>query len=468
MWTQGLSAALSAAVSTYNTLFYPGGQPNPTWPDPGTDGWEQYNTEAYAEFFAFLSLVDPDTTQRPVHAARARNLLMYVLDLAAQGIDTSATPAPFRSSTFATYDRSRWWGEAFGLTVDWIYPYLTAADKATIQKVFLLWSNEDVNADVTNDEHPQPVGTLDNPSLLSDTLQLRWAANNYYAGHARNMTLMALALDPADDPPVEPSAPVTQLGNSMQSYLADVTGAWLYQQYAVFEDPAVSSAALGVPATGLGVASGGLPAEGFFYGTSLGFVAQELLALHTAGQDDPAVVGPQAGLVTSAYWDRVLAGYLQSLAPQGNAPDVAADAYMGQLWQMGNYGDTQEFWVTPDQFALFGTLGALDQITGNNARLPSFRWIGTDVMQGGPPDLYSRASNVWGNADATLSILYFMLFDPAAPAVADPRPALPSVFTDKAIGRVIGHTSFAPQSTWWSFLCSWETINHQQGDCEPG
>lgn len=42
--------------------------------------------------------------------------------------------------------RSRWQGEAFGLTVDWAYPYFTAADKKQIRKVFLRWASEQYTA----------------------------------------------------------------------------------------------------------------------------------------------------------------------------------------------------------------------------------------------------------------------------------------------------------------------------------
>ncbi len=338
MYVNGLQPAVAAAINTYNTQFYPNGQPNPTWPDPGGTNWVGVTTEAYAEMFAFMSLVDPDPTARAAHGQRARNLLMYVMNDAVKGLDTSQTPAPFQGSGFSTYNRANYWGEAFGLTVDWAYPYFSAADKATIQKVFLRWSNECLNASTTSEEHPQPVGVQNSPQLLSDLKQLRWAANNYYTGHMRDLTLMSLALDPADDPPVNPAAPVTQIGNSMQSYLADVTGAWLYQQYAVYTDAATAAATLGVPATGLGVASGGLSVEGFLYGESLGNLQEALLALHTAGYDDPTLSGPQSALIQSPYWDRFVDGFLQSITPTAQTPTDPNYTYMGPLYQMGSYG----------------------------------------------------------------------------------------------------------------------------------
>jgi hypothetical protein len=465
MYAKGLQPALSAAINTYNTQFFPNGQENLTWPDPGDGNWVFYDTEAYAEFFAFMSLVDADPTARAAHGARARNLLMHAINQAAQGLDTSSNPAPYRGSGFSTYNRANYWGEAWGLTVDWAYPYFSAADKAAIQKVFLRWSNECINASTTAEEHPQPVGVINDPKLLADKMQLRWAANNYYTGHMRNLTMMSLALDAADDPPVDPSSPVTQLGNSMRSYLADVTGAWLYQQYAVYTDAQTAAAALGVPAAGLGVVSGGLAAEGFLYGESIGNLHEALLALHTAGYDDPAVSGPQAALIQSPYWDRFLDGFLHSITASGQQPNNPSFNYLGQIWQMSSYGEVEQFYITPDYITPFASMGIMDQNTGNASRLPALRWIAENVLVGGAAKLYDRASAIWGNSYATQSILYYLLFDPSAPEPADPRPGRPLVFSDPTLHRVLARTDWTPNATAFDYIGNWETINHQVGSC---
>jgi hypothetical protein len=96
---------------------------------PGKDGgdplWEEFPTESYAELFSFMSLIDPDEAARADYAQRARTLLMDVINEAAKG---QAEETPFRAPDFATNDRSRWCGESYGLTVDWIYPVLLTAD----------------------------------------------------------------------------------------------------------------------------------------------------------------------------------------------------------------------------------------------------------------------------------------------------------------------------------------------------
>src|SRR5262245_10317652 len=49
MFAKGLLPAVNEAIKTYDTQFYPGGQENPSWPDPGIDNSVYYATESYAE-----------------------------------------------------------------------------------------------------------------------------------------------------------------------------------------------------------------------------------------------------------------------------------------------------------------------------------------------------------------------------------------------------------------------------------
>jgi len=56
-----------------------------------------------------------------------------------------------------------------------------------------------------------------------------------------------------------------------------------------------------------------------------------------------------------------------------------------------------------------------------DARLNAIRWIETNVPPGGPDQLLDRVS---GTDDLFGAILYFLTFDPGAPAATDPRPGL--------------------------------------------
>ena len=171
--------------------------------DAGSDAYETYPTEWYAELFAFMSLIERDQSARDDYGHRARNLLMHIIDKASAG--AGADGEPFRGPRFATFDRSRWNGEAFGLTVDWAYAYFSADDKRRIREVFLRWSAEQFAAypseqggggaaDFRKD------GPFNDPAMLTDQTHVRWAMNNYYNAHMRNMGLMAMALDSGDDP----------------------------------------------------------------------------------------------------------------------------------------------------------------------------------------------------------------------------------------------------------------------------
>ncbi len=464
----GLKPLLTAAVTTYNTQFFPGGVQNPNWPDLGdTQGYQGLLTEQHALLFAFNSLIDPSPAARIQHAQRARNLIMVAMNEAVKG---ALVGAPFRDPLFAVYNRGNFASECWPLVVDWIYdavdvnqqPILTAADKATIRTVFLRWSNDCLHASTTGGDHPAPIGLVNSPALVPGGAY-RMAANNYYLGHARLLTLMSLSFDPADDPAVNPNLPLPVLGNSLRSYITDATGAWLYQQYAMFGEPAEVTAKLGLPAAAkTGLASGGLPPEGMLYGHSFAYLFGELLALKTAGFADPAISGPQVALANNApVWDRFVRGMITSLTP--TAKVSPAQPWLGPIYQVSGYGDTLRTWITPDFAAPFALLGLLDQQNGDSSRLNAERWWVTNAVEGGAGFLLGRVSNpwTWGLQD---SILYFLLLDPAAPAATDPRPGYATAFYDAPQGRLVEATSWSPSASMFDFRCSWISINHQQAD----
>jgi len=442
------------------------GRPDAGWQDSGGYEYERDYTEAYAQMFAFMALVDPDPAAREAWAGRARDMLMWIMDQAALG---AAPKTPFRDPLFATYNRANSLGMAIPLTVDWIYPWLTSADKATIRGVFLRWIRDCETAyPVTRGPLTEP-DLVDDPRLLGSSTaqtadeqvayqrQLRWTANNYWLGHLRAVTLMSLGFDAADDP-----------DHTLSGYSRAVTGHWLYAAYAMFEDREVVERSLGLPPgnRSIGLASGGLPVEGTLYGHSLGFLTQTLLALHTAGYDDPRLSGPQIGLLHSRLWDRVVAGFLHSISPDSHLPDAAAGmGWLGPVYWPATYGDLLRDWVTWEGILTYGPLGVLDERTGSVERLERIRWILREALQGGPDKLYDRAANIWGNGYVSDSIFYFLSFPPDAPAPADPRPALPLTFVDRTYGRLLARTRWDADASWLTFKCSWMSINHQNGDC---
>jgi hypothetical protein len=469
IYQNGIQPLLAQAVSIYQTQFFPNGAPNPNYPDPGdVQGYTGYLTEQYGIVLAFNSLIDPNPTARIQYAQYARNLLMYAMNQAALG---HLAGAPFRDPMFAVYNRANGSGEQWPLIVDWIYnavdangnPILTATDKATIRNVFTMWANDCLNASTTGGDHPSPVGVINDPQLLPNNLPYRMAANNYYLGHARLLTMMGLCIDPEDDSPVNGNAPASQLGNTLRSYILDANGAWLYQEFAMFGDPSVVAEAYGFGGSGagFGLASGGLPPEGMLYGHSFAFILGQLLALQTAGFNNVSYSGPQIQLIGAPIWDRFVTGYISSLTP--TAKTFSAQPWLGPVYQFGSYGDLLRLWVTPEFMQPFALLALLDQQNGKTGNLNAARWFGINATEGGANALFSRITSPWSYS-STASILYYLLLDPAAPTATDPRPTFPTTFYDPPAGRIVAHSDWSSSNTMFDYRASWISINHQLGD----
>jgi hypothetical protein len=466
-YANGMQPMLQTAVSLYQTQFFPGGVPNPNYPDPGDiQGYTGYLTEQYAAILAFNSLIDPNSANQITYAQYARNLIMYALNQAALG---HLSGAPFRDPAFAIGNRANFSGDQWPLIVDWIYnatdslgnPILTARDKATIQFVFMMWANDCLDAETTGGDHPSPIGAMNSLALLPNNLPYRMASNNYFLGHARILTMMSLVLDPADDPPVDSSQPADVLGNSLRSYIQDATGAWLYQEFAMMGDPSVVPAAYGLPANtpGFGLASGGMPPEGMLYGHSFGFVLGQLLALQTAGFNNPAYSGPQIGLIGAPVWDRWVTGTLSSLTPGSAVP--SSETWLGPVYQFDSFGDLLRLYVTPDFMQPYALLALLEAENGSTAHANAARWYVVNVAQGGPSYLNQRMTQPWSTDE---TIFYYLLLDPSAAAGTDPRPNYPTVFYDPGAGRIVAHSDWTATGTMFDYRASWISINHQDGD----
>lgn len=467
IYAQGMAPLLNQSLWVYNHSFFPGGVPNPNYPDDGDyNGYASTVSEQFAVVLAFNSLIDPNPANRITYAQDARNLLMYVMNIAVQG---PLAGAPFRDPLFCQSNRSNYFGEDWALIVDWIYnatdangnAILTAADKATIRSVFMQWENICLTACATGGDHPVPVGVTNSLSLIGNgTAPYRMASNNYYLGHARLMTMMALSFDPSDDPPVNPSLSSGTPGNTLRSYLLDANGAWLYQEYAMMGDPQSVAADYGLPGNGagFGIASGGMPPEGVLYGHSYGYVLGQLLALQTAGFNNTTFTGPQAHLINAPVWDRFVKGYLSALTPIAKVP--AGLAWMGPVFQWSTSGDTIRTWVTPEQMQSVELLAVLEGQQGQTSHLDAARWFAANVPQGGL--MYNVSTPfTWST---TQSILTYMIMDPQSAPADDPRPNYPLTFFDPAAGQISAHSDWGANPTWFDYRACWESINHQQGD----
>jgi hypothetical protein len=467
---QAVRTLLTDSMNNYDTQYFPGGVQNTTWPDFGdSQGYTGLLTEEDAFVFALFSLVDPDATQRALYAQRAANLIRVAMTQAAKG---PLAGAPFRDPEFATYNRANASLETMPLAVDWVYnaigtngqPVFSAADKLTIRNGFLVWAEECRHASTTGGDSP-PLDAVNDPSqLCPNNAPYRMAANNYYLGHARMLTLMSLAIDPTDDPPLDPNLPVSAPTNSLRSYISIVTGAWLFQEYAMFGEGAQVAADYGLPGYGanFGLANGGMPPEGMLYGHSLGFILSQLLALQTAGFNNPNFSGPQCKLIGAPLWDRFCDAWLSALMP---APTMIED-YLPPAYQMMGYGDILRLYMTPDFSEIYSLLMALDSQTGITNRIAKTRWLALEAPEGGYADLLNRISIPWGNDEGYQGgVLFFLTLDPATLAPpADPRPALPTLFYDRPQGTLAGQSDWTTNRSMLHWRCSWISINHQDGD----
>jgi hypothetical protein len=394
--------------------------------DLGGNSYEDYISENYAALFAFMSLIHPDLAEREDFAQRSRILLMRVIQEAAKGV---ASAAPFRDPEFSTNDRSRWNGVSFALTVDWIYPILSAEEKALIRSVFLRWASELTVAGSTTMNHPEPLGVLNDPALIADMDAVRWSGNNYYTAHMRNMGMMALAFDASDDP-----------NGELAAYLEQATGAWLYVHDTLLRTDA----------------AGGFGTEGFEYSPqSEGYTAQLLLALYTSGRINPAEP-QQLSFENNPFWNDSLVAFAHSLSPARVInPDYGLPDHQ-PAW----YGSGQDY-KTPDFIELFGALGIYDDLTANDTRLNAIRWMQSHSLMGGADSLIDRSNDA---SEFHKAILYFLLFDPNAGVPTDPRPNYPTTWYASGMRRLLSRTDWSETASWFVYNLSWNRVDHQSGN----
>lgn len=406
-------------------------------------GWGGGNvsspSESYAELFAFMSLIHPDQATRDDYAQRAYVLVMKVIEEASKG---QAENTPFRGKDFAINDRASWYGEGFPLTVDWIYHKFNAADKVKIRRTFLRWIQENLRANTTNYEHPKPYGVYNDASLVDTQVKVRWATNNYYANHARTVGLLSMAMDEADDVPTLADDPAA---GTLRKFVGNAIQAWLYQADK-FETT---------------VGKGGISPEGLGYGElSTRAFAFLMLAMHTAGVDNPAVYGPTAAQITKPYWQQeVPDGYIHLLSPS----QVVQQNWIGPVYLPYLFSDTDQY-KNVDYIRVFGPLAIHARNTGDMVQYAKLRWMMDNLAPGGVPTRSYRISSALDGASVSLAIMYFLATDPNFNAVTDPRPAMPTEYFAPGLGILSSRTDWSPNASWFITKASWNTIDHQFGD----
>jgi hypothetical protein len=425
VWNDLLSVAVSAKTAM------DGGALNS---DSG-NGVSGFNPiETYAELFAFMSLIHPDPVQRADYAKRAHDIVMRVMNAAVQG---QAAGQPYRDPLFAVSNRASWYGEAFPVVIDWTYSQFSAAEKATIRKVFLRWIQE--NLVVTSfGDHPKPVGTVNDPSLVAARHDVRESTNNYYANHARHIGLMSMALDAADDVPASPADPAA---GTLRRFVGNAIGAWLYVQNQYEQTDG----------------AGGVEPEGQAYGElSMRGWAFLLLAMHTTGADSP-VFGQHAGMFANAYWtQQVPDATLNLISPAQTVQDWTGPAYLPF-----GISDDATYKYT-DQIRVLGPIAIYARNTGNTALYNKVRWMTDNLPAGSRSWRITSALSYTGSLSSP--IFYYLATDPNVASGVDPRPTETNDYFAPGTGVLLSRTDRSANASWLTYKLTWNAIDHQHGD----
>lgn len=396
-------------------------------------------SESYAELFAFMSLVHPDNAARTDYANRAYKIIMKIINEAAKGV---ADGQPYRGRAFAIHNRASWFGESFPLIVDWIYYKFTPQDKAKIRTVFLRWIQECLRANTTAQEHPQPLGVVNDASLIADKIRVRWSANNYSANHARQVGLLSMALDAADDVPAAAGDPPA---GALRRFAGNAIGAWLYIIHQFEKTDG----------------AGGISPEGLGYGSiTNSAIALLLLAMHTTGLDAPAVYGEQANMINSPYWaHEVEDAYLHMMSPA----KVVQDSWVGPTYLPYLFGDTA-YYKNADYVRVFGSLAVYAMNTGDVQHYNKLRWMIDNLPPGGLSARGYRIMDAIGNSSILSSIMYFLATDPTVASPASPYATTPTDYYAPGLGIALSRSSWSSKASWFTYRLSWNSIDHQDGD----
>jgi hypothetical protein len=435
-------------------------------------------SELFAQVLAFMYVMSPDASpDKADYGKRAKTLLMNVIDKVYAGLAAlpSGTTLNDMAPGGAPHYGDAWVGGKFvldlrtfiedsiPLTVDWIYPLLSAEEKFKIRTVFLYWSRLITERAATTGDHDKPnkVGVYNDPALLDlndpNRSTARFGLNNWFAMHMRLLGLMSLSMDAADDAPKPAGAPGGSLfkeissapAGALREYLKSATGAYLYMiDYGHRND-----------------GRGGLSPEGMQYFTAgLGPTAQFYLALKTSGWDDPMLYPQKQDhvvLTNDPYWKEMPAAFLSQLSP---VPLVTKSyEWLGPSYQPAFYGDGEKY-SAGEMVNLFGALARYYDLAGDAEQAGTARWIAANISPGGASQLTSRIQHAISNGSTRYAILYFLGLDPNAKPVDDPRLKLPLTWYSAGLNSISARTGWDGQARWLSYMLPWSRVDHQHGE----
>jgi hypothetical protein len=455
--------------------------------DPGGGAYSGVYTEGWAGLFSFMALAHPDAAERANYANHGKALLMHIVNRVDGDAGNCQTfnpstlansgQEPFCGSSFSISDRMRWVQVSLPLAYDWLQGYgqdagvqfFTTAEKAAIRRVFLRWVMQNMQAYPNAYSYSArgscnlPVRTTGDallrlaPGVDRDRYCKRYAFNNYFVGHMRQIGMMAMSIDSVDDvPDTNPATMNKVLANApageLMSYRNDGINGWLHMVNYILNNDGV----------------GGQPPEGAEYApTSGGIPTHFLLALSTANYADAEGIstwGTKVDFGGYSFFKDLPRVYLHQMGP------YPVGTGHGNAYQPAWFGDGEHIYAL-DFMDVFGPIGlhAYNKVQANAPdaaayaqQLNAVRWIQKHIPPGGANAIIGRASD---DEELIGAVLYFMLYDPAAPEPTDPRTAWPLDYFARGAGRFGGRTSWnATGLRSFNYRLGYTTIDHQNPD----
>lgn len=489
---QGLSWYATLKAAPYNWSFTC--ESGTGLPSGGSDS----TLESAAMTFAMLNMVNYNTTAGTNWGCYGHDVWVYLMNQMTTG---SFNPGQ---------DEWRGDADAFIWTTDWLlntaHPALSASGDVTLARQYVAWMLKYTLTNGFSNFLPTFTGPYNSSSMFGVAVdQMRYMGNNY--DEAAFFYLAALPLTFNDNTMDDPTLTNCSGGryavcsdgtaNSMHAYFNTYfTGALLYDQYAVMEDPNVSLQAYqakyaNLPtapqlplisgATGtvpfFGEQRAGEPAEGSGYGYSVYSIRWGLNSIWTAGYADPLVYGPQMSLATSSWWDMrdvVTNEFLTGFKPTNGDPGGTSGVQPAYSYL--HTGDAKHYFAQPVDYLTESGLLVFDLYTGRTDRTNALLWPILNTAVGGPAGTAGGCTSQCGiDNNLTNSIaenlnpdLYIALgsADPGGLTPSDPRTSMP---TDLYNGSFNQHSmirsGFTNTDSLLSYYCENSLIEHEHAQC---
>jgi hypothetical protein len=464
---------------------------------PTNGGASPYGLADAAQTFAFMALVDPNTSTGTNWGCYGHDVMMYIINQFNSG---AYTPGQ---------DEVRNQSAGLGLSVDWLlggsFPALSSSGDITAARTYVAGMLKYVMIDYLNGWYPganNSPGWYNSSNMFPAIVNVRNLGNNY--SETRFWLIPALALtfndNSTDDPPLTNTCSATPgqvcpdwSAYNMHAYFTYWVGSILYSTNLHLEDPNVTWQAYqafyanlpsqptcapwsDLPGTipCFGDGRGGESSEGNGYGFSLSGIRTGMNVVWTAGYADPLIYGPQMSLATSSFWDMhnvVLNEFLTGMQKYNTDP-------FGQEPSFGviNTGDESRYQTYPNNLTANSATMVFDTYTGRTDRMSSLEWPVLNTAYGGPAGTLLGCSGYCGfNTDMRVVIangvaqdLFIALpaADPVASPPADPRPSMPyDLWNGSYNQHQMVRTGFGSTDTLVSITCGNTMIDHEHGFC---